>query len=336
NCKVIPPVAGDETVRVIVGDTETPGEEENGSLVLRMETIEQIEYDYASQAASLAEDDYPAHYRLGLWCLERRLFPEGVARLLHARGHDGVPPEVEYYLGEAYTELLRPDLRQALLHLERYLDLAPDGEQADEAAELAAEVQKKMKELGLDPEEAPVEAGPGEGLETGDWAPPPSGWGNHAEVSRPRARGEGGTGFTNTVLRIDYKDRNRHGKRLPADEAKTPVQISIERDLSATPVLQLHAFNPDKRPIRFAIGITAGPNHEWFESRPVVVPPGKWVARQRLDLLEESWKCEASGWQHRVAVRHPERVRNLVVLVYNGNSEGSLILDAIRFLPSAE
>jgi hypothetical protein len=320
-CKVVPPQPGDQTVRVVVGP------EEQGSLLLPLASIDRIEYDYQSQLQSLDEEDYEGHYRLGLWCYERQLYAEGLARLLHARGKEGVPPAVHLHLGRVYEALPKPDFRAALQAYEQYLETAPDGELAPAAREGVERVRKAMEKYGItEEEEQPAAAEPtgDDGLETADWQKPDwSGQSNPARLSRPVIQGTTG----NRVLRAEY----RYQEGLPLSEAKAPVQLSLNRNLETTPVLSFNVYNPEEKPVEFSVALATGQGYVWHESPPIRVPPKAWKTDQRLDLRRPIWKTRESNWQHNAPVGALDRTRNLIFLIYNGKREGTLYFDAIRF-----
>ncbi|GEM_PF-2767971 len=318
SCKVIPPAEGDEYVRVLVGP------EEQGSMLLRRESIERIEYDYDSRLAALADDDYPGHYELGLWCLERDLVDKALERLRHAHGHEGVPPESAFHIARAYEKQGPPGLLNARKYYEAYLEAAPQGDRAEAARQGLERVNERIRAQGLDPQPTPAPSEP-QGLETGDWSPP--GWGYDAEVQRAQVQGREGQ----VVLKIAYKHRDARGRLPRPDQRKTPVQLSVEEDLTGTPVLQFDVYNPEKAALPLSVAVATGPSFEWFESEVFTVPPEQWRTDLRMDLSRKTWKSAAAGWQHTTAVQNLDRVRNLILILHNEDRTGEAYVDAVRF-----
>lgn len=325
-CKVIPPEEGDTTVRVILGD------DESGSLLLPREGIERIEYDYDSRLDELTEEDYLGHYQLGLWCLKRALYTEAIARFRHAAGGEGVPDEVWFHLAQAYEQQATPDFPAAHRSYQAYLVKTAAAEttpaRAAEAREAVQRLEKTMQDLGLAAEDAaPEEDEIVDGLEAGPWGAPR--WGNAAEVSRVAFAAED----DNHLLRVEYRGEDHTGKKLPPNDAKAPVQLSLggeKMDFSKTPVLRFRARCEGRRSVRFSVAVTTGTGYQWFESKLLRAPAEEWSGPLEVDLTDRTWKAEKTGWKHTAAVDDINRVRNLLFVIYNGRNDGTIYFEEIR------
>ncbi|MHC4887029.1 MAG: hypothetical protein ACYTGH_18285, partial [Planctomycetota bacterium] len=153
-------------------------------------------------------------------------------------------------------------------------------------------------------------------------------WGCQGKLSRKQLKSDS----KNTVLEIQYSDRNSKGMRPRADQRKTPIQLRLNRDLSQTPFVTLDAFNPGKRPISFSLAFETGSGYEWFETQPITLPAGKWKVGLRFDLnRKNSWKAKRTGWTYGTPVLNSNRTRNLTLLILNGTRKGVIYFDAIKF-----
>ncbi|MFH0911830.1 MAG: hypothetical protein V1918_10045 [Planctomycetota bacterium] len=320
-CKVVPPAPGDRLVCILVGA------EGKGRMLLRAETIDRIEYDYDSQIAALKDEDYAGHYKLGLWCLERDLVEKALERLLYVQGKKGIPPEVEFYLGRAYEHLAAPQPVKARDHYENYLKIAPGGPHKEEAAATLVALKAFIQKHGLDKAVTLTDltARGGEGLEVLNWVYPS--WGFDAAIHHPRVKGG-----KNAVLEIDCQDLDNRGRQPSADKRKTPVQLGLDRDMSATPVLCLDVYNPGESPMQFAAAFVTGSRYVWYESMLVSVPPKEWLSARKFRLSAKEWKSEATGWKYNATeVKDIDQVKNLIFVIYNNGEKSTLFFDAVGF-----
>jgi hypothetical protein len=319
-CKVVPPEENTGNIRLILD------EKENSSVVVAVDSIAKIDYDYESMLAALSEDEFVKHYELGVWCIKRQLFKEAIERFLHCHGEGRVPPEIEYYLGQAYENLETPRYLSARDNYKNYLNAGTDKNLKERCLKDLARIEKVIKDKNLAEKGEAGLSAIGDGLESASWAAP--GWGYMSNISRPQIEGKKNN---NTALEVKYLKRDARGKVLPVNDRKAPVQLRLEKDLAETPVLSLDVYNPEKFDIAFTATVTTGAGYEWFESPMIKVPAGKWLTGIKIDLKKKNWKCKKSNWQNTSSVENIAKTRALIFLIYNGNRAGKIYFDSVEF-----
>lgn len=319
-CKVIPPEDDSKRIRLVLED------EGRSSLVVAVDSIEKIDYDYESLLNALDDNAFVEHYKLGVWCLKRKLYKEAIERFLHCLGEAGVPVDIEYMLGQAYEALDAPRYLSARDHYRNFLTSSKDVTFKKECEEALTRVEKIIKEKGLDGKGVEELSSITDGLEAAGWASP--GWGYDAQISSPEVQG---AKTANKTLEVNYLNRDARGKVLAVNDRKTPVQLRLDKDLENTPVLTLDVYNPEKEEISFSVAFTTGEGYEWFEAPMIKVPADKWLTGLSLNMLKKNWKSKQSNWQHNSAVGNLGKVRALVFVIYNGNKKGKIYFDSIEF-----
>lgn len=299
------------------------GNDEMRSLVLDPATVKTIIYDYDSRLAAIREEEqekgeklYMKYYELGLWCEEHggydiRMFDRALSCFLHVRGKEGIPPEVYLHLGRMFEKSRTKDLQQALQAYQTYLKLNP------KSGEASAAIERIQKELAENPPVDPVEpATAKEGLEVRPW--------NLLRGENPGVVQCLQEAANKTrVLEIDYK---------PGGKDKVGAALLQAQNLEKKSGIVMDIYNPEKHTIDIAMAIVTGAKYEWYESKTIKVPPGKWSIGMRFDLTRNTlWKSKATNWVFRTKPEDLNRVRTMVLLVYNGRRTGKVYFDAIRF-----
>lgn len=164
-----------------------------------------------------------------------------------------------------------------------------------------------------------------DGLETSDtWASPL--WGDTLTVSRaPSPHNE----LHGQVLRIRLK------KDAP-DRDKGVAQLSLTPPVTITDKssLNLTCFTPTNRqPVRIAVAVSIGTDYTYYESQPVLVKPGE-VTNLRIQFDTKSWKTDATNWRYETSVPAGAPARQIMLLVYNAESNLDLLVDAIQIHPT--
>ncbi|MBI2193081.1 MAG: VCBS repeat-containing protein [Planctomycetes bacterium] len=141
-------------------------------------------------------------------------------------------------------------------------------------------------------------------------------WGNPAEVKASNV-----TASRGVCLEVRYRGG-------PHD--KIAVSRTLAADLTQAGRFLFDARQTGEQPIRIAWALTTEPDAQFFESAPIVLPPGPWVRDIDIGLLSRSFKCAASDWDLTSPLLHRHRVSRLTLLVYDAPENGSLLIDRLR------
>jgi len=299
------------------------GNEDKGSMILDRSTIERVEYDYDSRLAEILAREkeegrklYTEHYDLGIWCEEHALddplmYDRALDRYLYSRDKPDIPNEVYLRLGRMYEKCKEPNPGEAYNAYAEYLRRQPDSAEAEQAVKRLAEEIEKNKPV------TPAQKLPaGEGLEMRVW--------NWERWSNPgTVRSVKDTGNERTVV--------LEGKYKSGAKDKTAFAYPINGNLDGKKALLFDVYNPEGRALQIAMAVVTGGNYEWYESKMVRAEGKKWTLGMRFDLTESQWKSKQTGWAHRGKPDNLAATRNLVLLVYNYTSDGTIFIDNIRF-----
>lgn len=308
-----------------------------GRLVLDWSTIERIEYDYESRLAKLAPDDWAGHYHLGLWAermvgsdpsMPRRALRQFLRVLDKANTpKPGVPKEVLLHGARMFEAVTPPQPGQAKAFYQRYLQVAPDDEEAKAALKRLAETDpEKADALPPEPPREPdgLEAlvnVPGGGTREAQW--------KHASWSR---KGEArlvqdSANRDNLVLELGYRSLSKD---------KAAFQVNINENLADKQAVVMDVYNPDDPDLRIAIALVVRRNNIWYETkRTYPVPAGQWSKDLRIPLNEPPWKAY-QGSQALRDLNQPKpedlkETRSFLILLFNKKTQGNVYFDSIRF-----
>jgi len=141
------------------------------------------------------------------------------------------------------------------------------------------------------------------------------GWGGPAELATPFTFAHG------RVLRLNYPG---------AKHEKIAVRCALLADVSKARRLVFEALNMGGAPVRLAWAFKTDALRQYFEGPPVELAPGSWKYDLETDLTASHFKCAATDWQPRSRLITPERVVELILLIYNAPAEGSLTIGSVR------
>jgi len=127
-------------------------------------------------------------------------------------------------------------------------------------------------------------------------------WGNRAEVSLAGARRDRAL-----VVEAESGEKGKVALRLDR-------RLLAKREAPAV----LAAYNTGREPVKVALGFGVSNRLVYYESTPQVARGG-WN-RLAFDLTAGTFKTQATGWKHEAALPKPLDVRQVYVLVYNGNA----------------
>lgn len=305
-----------------------------GVIQLRGELIAGAELSYESRRAQVKDDDAAGLTALARWCLAKGMAQQArellelavrtpapgadahglLARLIDAGGD----PEKSLPLYRAYRAAGGTDaeLLGRLQQLEEY--------ERTYQARLTASQQPQQTAT------ATTVASINDGLEARGWDAESTQWSNPVTATQEQLQTPEGV---NRVLRVEFR----------ADPAGAKEKAAIRRSVRAlalgqTAMVRCYAFNPGDRPLRLALAIKTvakkGNEEQWefFESQQFQIKPGDRWQEVKFDLKDKTWKSAATGWANSGSIQNLDDVREMQLLVYNGASDGALLLDGIEFL----
>jgi hypothetical protein len=124
------------------------------------------------------------------------------------------------------------------------------------------------------------------------------------------------------ALKIEFK-----GGQQDKATIKRTAHLTIGEDS----VLTFFAQNPGDKPLAIAIGVKTGSKYLFHESPQQQVKPGQEFQKLRFDFKGANFKSAASGWNYSTRVADLNDVKEIQVLIYNGRSDGSLIISNMGF-----
>lgn len=301
---------------VVVRDGSTAIRTRGGVLVMRRELIERVEESYATRRAKVSDNDAAGLYALARWCLTKGLRDEAATLLALAVAVLGCPIEAHALYARLVDELQGPEASIPLYRAYR----TAGGVASEPLARL-----KQLEDLLADhekvantPVEGPAKPAVNDGMEARAFTGESVQYFNACEVQVVKVTTEDGT---NQVLRLTF-----HPGDKEKAAAKRPLPGISVKD---TPMLTLYASNPTDKPVNLAIALKTG-EYVWHESPTVAIPPGKGFVEVHFNLLEKNFKI-APDWTPNAPMAHLDDVKELLFLVYNGKTEGELLLDGIDF-----
>ena len=116
---------------------------------------------------------------------------------------------------------------------------------------------------------------------------------------------------------------------------KATIKKSVNIDATEDHVLALRVRNQTERPIRVAIALKTG---QWvyFESAQQTVKTADGWKELRFDLKGKEFKSQKSDWVNNTAIEGLEDVKEIEVLLYNQDAEGTALISGMRFLSDKE
>lgn len=147
-------------------------------------------------------------------------------------------------------------------------------------------------------------------------------WRPVAWAGQPLMRSAKGLeGATGTALRLECPYH---------DTRKTAIALPLAMDLSSFDQLVLGGRILKGSRCHVAIALETGETSQYFES--AMVPMAReWNGSLAVDLRAKTFKCQASDWQHRMALADPHETKRLTLLFYHP-TEVTLAIDNIRLV----
>ena len=296
----------DDYIVFILGDN-------TGTLRIPKSKIKNIEYDIKTQLANLKEDDYAGRYKVGLWAMERNMFPEAIELFEELEGKEGPGSDRLKHLGKAYEQ--RKQLDKALQNYSDYLKIHP------EDSAIAEHVKTLSKEVNPDdaaavtPDGKPAKPKHQDGLEgDGQWIVENWGIAGKAQFTL-----EPNTGNKMIVVQSDGGDKDK----VAISRTGPPLDLSDSKEM----IVRMFHNGPAPMGIAVAFINTQG---EFHESRAIRVPPNTWFPfSQKMD--GKQFKANRNNFKdYDLEIEGKERVTRMVFLVY-GAKPFTLYLDGVYF-----
>jgi hypothetical protein len=267
---------------------------DKGQIRIPKSQIERIEYDIKTQLANLKDDDNAGKYKVGVWAMNKGMFPEAIVVFEDLKGKDGAGPDLLKLLGQAYEKRQQPD--KALMNFNDYLRLHPeDTVVAERVKELSKEVNP---EASADPKV------PAKNLDSGL-----AGTGAWTDEKWPDA-------IPCTCQMTTDKD----GKKIIVVQtqggAKDKSAFTRTGNLNLTDNKEMvfRISQNGSTPINIAVAYINAKN-EFMESKQLKVPANSWSTLS-VKLDDKQFKSQANGWKFSDPLEGKENVQRISFLIY--------------------
>lgn len=280
---------------------------ESGRVKIPRSQIKHIEYDFATKAAGIAEDDIKGQYDLGVWAFGKGMFAEAITQFEKVKGKEGAGADTLKLLAQAYER--RGQLDKAYEINKEYLLGNPDD------ADLAKHNADLAKKLGIGGGEAKPAIKDG------------------LEVEYRWASEKWANANTATVTVTEDKDTKNKMLCIQTQAGKqdkfncagqgTALDLSQSKEI----LFKIHHNAPEKARIAIAF---VNQNNEFYESKQLGVAANAW-STQSLKIDAADFKCAKDGWAaygHNLGGR--EHIKKIIFLIYS-QREFTLYVDSIFF-----
>jgi hypothetical protein len=139
------------------------------------------------------------------------------------------------------------------------------------------------------------------------------------------------------VVIDDPKDsRNDVGRLsfISGDKDKSAISLNPSADFSKVAAIVFDVYNGSDRPVKVAFGLKTLPGYVYYESRPEEVRPRKWKRNCKVALAANTFKSEATNWEHKAAIKDVASTYQILFLIYFDSPAGYIDLDNIHLVPA--
>ncbi len=294
---------------VKITDKEITVRISKGTFTFPKDRIKKIDYNFEKRKSMIPDDDYAAHYDLGLWAFSCEEYDKALSQFLYCEGKKGIPDELLLKTAEIYEK--RNDTENAVKYLNKYLDKHKDDEAVKKHLE---ELVKKAEEPGNKTVSSMKQADEGMEILKG-WLIEK--WGNPGKITPSKGIHDS---TENHVLKVEYDAKG---------EDKTAVRIQAKMDLTDKKTCTADIYNPENRAISFALAFVTSPGYAWYESKTQPIKPG-WNLNVSFDLTARNFKSKETNWNHTTDIKNKANTSQFILLIYNGRRTGTLYFDNIR------
>lgn len=300
----------------------------NGVLRVDRKRIAGEDLGFPARRQRVKNDDLSGLVALARWCRGKAMNTEALelltvaiglpgvdlpTRALHARLIDELKgPEDAIDLYRAY----RQDGGQDEVTLARLSQLEKAIAAYEATGDVAVAAATAPGGVAAPPRVKPTLQG---GLEAKGWDQEALQWSNPVEAKVTTIDTPEGTA---PALQVSFK---------PGDKDKAAVKRSIHLVVGEDSVLTLSALNPGDKPVSLAVAVKTGGKYLFHESPQMTVKPGKDLQVLRFDLKASNFKSAATSWASTGKIADLGDVKELQLLIYNGQSEGTLLVTGMGF-----
>jgi tetratricopeptide (TPR) repeat protein len=289
---------------------------EAGRVKIPRNRIKAIEYDFATKAASLADDDYKGHYDLGVWAFQRGMYAEAISELKKVKGQQDVGPDIHKMLGVSYDK--QEDFKNAYENYKEHLRTNPDDEEIKtRASELARSVAPENNKVAPTTQKPVTKPKVTEGLE-GIFRWYAERWENANKCS--------------VSVTVDPDSGNRviavQGQGGGQDKIAVGGSGTRPLDLSESTEMLFMVFHNGKNDARLAVAFI-NKQGEFFESREQRVAANSWV-KMSFKLKEKDFKSAKVGWNYKTGIEGAQNISRVLFLIY-GRTDLNMFIDRIFF-----
>ncbi len=119
------------------------------------------------------------------------------------------------------------------------------------------------------------------------------------------------------------------------DRDKATIKKPVNVDASEDHVLAIRVRNKSERNLRIAVALKTG---QWvyYESMQQTVKGSDGWKELRFDLKGKDFKSQKSEWANNATIESLDELKEIQVLIYNQNAEGTALISGMRFLSDKE
>ncbi|NQT20363.1 MAG: hypothetical protein HQ592_11705 [Planctomycetes bacterium] len=114
------------------------------------------------------------------------------------------------------------------------------------------------------------------------------------------------------------------------DKDKVAIRLSIDLDLTDNTKVTMDVYNDSDAPAGVGMAFNTLPGYQFFESTALSASVKKWTSLE-IDLTKKKFKCAATNWRHTANIANKDNVKDIFVLIYNRNPNGTMFVDNVRF-----
>lgn len=313
----------------------------SGTLRLSKTRVASVELGVTSRFKQVKDDDLDGLISFARWCRTKGYHHAALTALDKAFIVVRVDPKKPYDLAAlALYARITDELKGPETALPLYRWYRANGGRDSEAISRLDELEAIVGRVdipGLVPPIAAAstasspEAGatPGalaEGLETKGWLGEAAQWSNPVAGEVVPLIGDDRLPGIKRALNVTF---GKGGKD------KAALKKSVNLDATEDHVFTLRLKNKTTQPLRVSIAVKTG---QWVfhESQIQVVKDDEGWKELRFDLKDTTFKSEKSIWANNAPVEGLDEVKEIQVLIYNKDVEGSALISGMRFLSDKE
>ena len=295
----------------------------NGILRVPKSAIANEDLGFDARKKRLKPDDFAGHLALAGWCRSQGMNQEALALLDRAVKL----PDVTLAARALHARLVDEDEKRGPQQaLELYRRYKKDGGDDPATLQRLAQLEKVIADHEAQvnavtvapaaPKPVPTIQG---GLESKGWDNEAPQWSNPVKPQIISVTTDAGIA---PALKVDFKG---------GTQDKATIKRTAHLTISESSVLTFFAQNPGDKPLAIAIGVKTGAKYLFHESPQQQVKPGQEFQKLRFDFKAANFKSAASGWNYNTRVADLNDVKEIQVLIYNGQADGALIISNMGF-----